>query len=78
MHSAWDWGESFFYSVPDSGIVVRGHLFNSRFHGPAWLTGGTVGPEASVFAFGALLIAAAGVHFLFPRQHIAATRDPAP
>ena len=51
LHAAFDWGESFLFSVPDSGIVVPGHLLNSAFHGPAWLTGGTVGPEASVMAF---------------------------
>lgn len=48
MHAAWDWGESFLYSVPDSGLIAPGHLLRSRFHGPAWLTGGPVGPEASV------------------------------
>jgi hypothetical protein len=67
MHSAWDWGESFLYSVPDSGLVVRGHLLNSSFDGPAWLTGGAVGPEASIFSFVALFAAAVGVHFLFPK-----------
>jgi uncharacterized protein len=66
MHSAWDWGESFLYSVPDSGLVVHGHLLNSTSHGPVWLTGGTVGPEASVFCFVVLFVAAVGVHFLFP------------
>ncbi len=40
MHASWDWGESFLYSVPDSGAVVPGHLLNSAFHGPQWLTGG--------------------------------------
>ena len=71
MHSAWDWGESFLYSVPDSGLVVRGRLLNSSFHGPVWLTGGTVGPEASIFSFVALLVSAIGVHFLFPKTQIA-------
>jgi uncharacterized protein len=47
FHAAWDWGESYFYGVPDSGNVTPGHLFNARFSGPAWLTGGTVGPEGS-------------------------------
>jgi hypothetical protein len=47
---------------------LHGHLFNSSFHGPVWLTGGTVGPEASVFSFAALFMAAAGVHFLFPQR----------
>jgi membrane protease YdiL (CAAX protease family) len=48
FHTAWDWGQTYFYGVPDSGVVVPGHLLNSKFSGPAWLTGGTVGPEGSV------------------------------
>lgn len=47
LHMAWDWGESYFYGVPDSGVVLPGHLFNSSASGPAWLTGGAVGPEGS-------------------------------
>jgi len=51
MHASWDWGESFLYSVPDSGGMSPGHLLNSSFHGARWLTGGSVGPEGSVLAF---------------------------
>lgn len=51
FHAAWDWGETFFYSVPDSGNVWPGHLLNSSLHGKPWLTGGTVGPEGSVLCF---------------------------
>ena len=51
FHAAWDWGESYFYSVPDSGGVVPGRLLRSSLHGPNWLTGGSVGPEGSVFLF---------------------------
>lgn len=50
FHAGWDWGQTFFYGVPDSGIPAYHNLFNSTFNGPDWLTGGTVGPEASVFA----------------------------
>jgi CAAX protease family protein len=49
LHAAWDWSESFLYSVPDSGLKVPGHLLNTSFHGSRWITGGTVGPEGSVF-----------------------------
>jgi len=49
FHAAWDWGETYFYGVPDSGLSAPGHLFSARFAGPAWLTGGTVGPEGSWF-----------------------------
>src|SRR5581483_6729785 len=51
FHAAWDWGETYFYSVPDSGQVFPGHLLNSSFHGPRWLSGGSVGPEGSVLLF---------------------------
>lgn len=47
-HMGWDWGETFFYGVPDSGQSARGHLLTPLFHGSKWLTGGTVGPEGSV------------------------------
>jgi membrane protease YdiL (CAAX protease family) len=51
FHAAWDWGETFFYSVPDSGTVFPGHLLSSSFHGPRWITGGSVGPEGSALCF---------------------------
>jgi membrane protease YdiL (CAAX protease family) len=66
MHAAWDWGETYFYSTPDSGFLAQGHLFNSSFHGPTWLTGGPIGPEGSAFALAVLVIGAIGIHFLFP------------
>jgi len=46
LHAAWDWGESFFYGVPDSGQMGNGHLFQGSFHGPPWLTGMPFGVEA--------------------------------
>jgi membrane protease YdiL (CAAX protease family) len=51
FHMAWDWGESYLYSVPDSGSILPGHLLNSSLHGPEWLTGGSVGPEGSYLVF---------------------------
>ena len=51
LHAMWDYSESFLYSVPDSGVMVEGHLLNSSFHGPTWLTGGSVGPEGSALVF---------------------------
>jgi hypothetical protein len=51
FHASWDWGESYLYSVPDSGGMVTGHLLRSSFHGSSWLTGGSVGPEGSVLVF---------------------------
>jgi hypothetical protein len=57
FHAAWDWGETFVYSVPDSGTVFPGHLLKSSFHGPRWLTGGIVGPEGSALCFVVIVLA---------------------
>jgi hypothetical protein len=57
FHAAGDYAESFLYSVPDSGTLATGHLLHSSFHGPAWLTGGTVGPEGSVLNFVVFVLA---------------------
>jgi membrane protease YdiL (CAAX protease family) len=70
MHAAWDWAETYFYGVPDSGFLAKGHLFNSTFQGPTWLTGGKVGPEGSVFAFLVLIVGGVGIHFIFPKKQI--------
>jgi uncharacterized protein len=58
FHAGWDWGQTFFYGVADSGIPPYHNLFNSTFNGPRWLTGGSVGPEASVFTPIVLVIVA--------------------
>jgi membrane protease YdiL (CAAX protease family) len=51
FHASWDWGESYLYSVPDSGSMVTGHLMRSSFHGSRWITGGSAGPEGSLLVF---------------------------
>ena len=65
FHAGWDWGQTFFYGVPDSGIPPYHNLFGSAFDGPRWLTGGSVGPEASVFT----PIALVTVAILFTRVY---------
>ena len=65
FHAAWDWGETFVYSVPDSGTLFPGHLLKSSFHGPSWITGGMVGPEGSVLCF----VVIAGTWVLFSKRY---------
>jgi membrane protease YdiL (CAAX protease family) len=72
-HASWDWAESYFYGVPDSGGVSPGHFLNPSFHGPAWLTGGTVGPEGSVLVFVVIAILFAAFHMLYPAKTRAST-----
>jgi CAAX protease family protein len=68
-HASWDWAESFFYGVPDSGNKSIGALFNPHFAGSKWITGGSVGPEGSLYAFAALAFIALCVQLLYPRRH---------
>ena len=56
FHAAWDWGQTFFYGVPDSGLNASHNFLHSEFHGPKWLTGGSTGPEASIFTLICLVI----------------------
>ena len=68
LHAAWDYGETFVYGVPDSGFAAPGHLLNSSFHGPRWLTGGKVGPEASVACFVVISLMFLIFHFVYPTK----------
>ncbi len=72
-HAAFDFGETFLFSVPNSGAVFPGHLSNATLHGPMWLTGGTVGPEGSVFSFVTMAAAALFIHKAFPARKSAAS-----
>jgi uncharacterized protein len=73
MHASFDFGETFLYSVPDSGYIFPGHLSNATLAGPTWLTGGSAGPEASVCDFTMLLI----FFYVFHRLYPARTQSPA-
>jgi membrane protease YdiL (CAAX protease family) len=64
FHLGWDGGQTF-YGVPDSGMLPYHSVFSSAFSGPGWLTGGIVGPEASVLCPIALLV----VGLIFSRYY---------
>jgi membrane protease YdiL (CAAX protease family) len=69
MHAAFDFGETFLFSVPDSGFLFPGHLSSAVIRsGPAWLVGGTAGPEASVLDFLMLAIFFFLVHKMYPEK----------
>lgn len=68
FHFMWDYSESFLYGVPDSGFVSPQHLLSARFSGPAWITGGTVGPEGSWFIFLVLAAIAVAIQFAYPQR----------
>ncbi|MGH9617131.1 MAG: lysostaphin resistance A-like protein [Acidobacteriaceae bacterium] len=68
FHLTWDWAESFFYGTPDSGVVVSaGRLMRAHPHGALLLSGGTTGPEGSIWV--ALVIALAAVFVWRTQPH---------
>lgn len=80
LHAAFDFGETFLFSVPNSGVVFDGHLSNASLHGRAWLTGGSIGPEGSVFNFVTMGMVALAIHVMFParvKESVAGAADAA-
>ena len=67
FHAAWDWGQSFLYGVADSGTTVQGHLYATHPVGKALLSGGTTGPEGSIYVLPTLALIAL-IIFLTLRQ----------
>jgi membrane protease YdiL (CAAX protease family) len=72
FHFSFDWGETFLYSVPNSGTTAPGHLLSSSFQGPRWLTGGSIGPEGSVFVFALIVLLWVAFDRMYPevRYHV--------
>jgi uncharacterized protein len=66
-HAFWDWAQTFFYGTPDSGLLGEGRLLNTSAHGPDWITGGSAGPEGSLFALLLMLLCAILIHLRFPK-----------
>lgn len=68
FHFMWDYSETFLYGVNDSGFVSPEHLLTAKFYGPAWITGGSVGPEGSWFIFVVLAAITIAIHFAYPKR----------
>lgn len=50
LHLGWNFAESGLFGATDSGSSFHGGLVQGVAHGPAVLSGGGFGPEASIFA----------------------------
>jgi membrane protease YdiL (CAAX protease family) len=66
FHMTWDWAQSFLYGVPDSGGLEQGRLFATHAIGNPHLSGGTDGPEGSLFGVVVLLLAIGVIFFVSP------------
>jgi membrane protease YdiL (CAAX protease family) len=58
FHASWDWAQSYFYGTADSGTLSHGHYLTAHPIGAVWLSGGTTGPEGSLWCGAILLLAA--------------------
>jgi uncharacterized protein len=77
LHGGWDFAQTFVFGAPNSGLVLPGALLQPQFHGPAWLTGGSDGPEGSILLPLALALAVFVVEAIVRRRPpIAATHGP--
>lgn len=72
LHAAFNWGAMFFYSGRNMGEFGVGHLFQTSWTGPDWLTGGMLGPEASRLVF----IVLALLFTIFPLVYRAQSAKP--
>jgi hypothetical protein len=51
FHFAFDYMQLFVIGTPNGGLYPVGRLLDVRFKGPAWLTGGVLGTEASFLMY---------------------------
>lgn len=68
LHAGWDWAQSYLYGVADSGLTTQGHLFATRPVGAPLWSGGTTGPEGSIFIVPLLLVMALGIWLTWGRR----------
>lgn len=69
FHTSWDWAQSFLYGVADSGLMVQHHLLATHAVGKPILSGGTTGPEGSIFIVAILPVISLIILFTLPRTH---------
>lgn len=75
FHASWDWAQSFFYGVADSGTMAEGHLLATHPVGPTLLSGGLTGPEGSVFVLPVIALAGFIILVTLPMNRIQDSRD---
>jgi membrane protease YdiL (CAAX protease family) len=61
FHAGWDWGQSYLYGTPDSGLLTEGHLLRSQPAGSSLWSGGMTGPEGSLLILPLLVTLALGM-----------------
>ena len=68
FHAAFDFANLFLWSGQNAGEYAVGHLFETRWQGPDWLTGGLLGPEASWMVFVVIFLMVVIFNRLYPQK----------
>lgn len=55
-HAAFDFMQLFVVGTPNGTITPVHHLLHTSFQGPAWITGGALGTEASFFMYPSIVL----------------------
>jgi membrane protease YdiL (CAAX protease family) len=76
LHATWDWAESFLYGVADSGTTTSFRLLSTHPVGKPLLSGGTTGPEGSIFVLLALALIAIIIIVTLPRTAYRISPEP--
>lgn len=67
-HAAFDFANLFLWSGQNAGEYAVGHLLETRWQGPQWLTGGLLGPEASWMVFAVIVVMFVLFNWLYPEK----------
>jgi len=65
FHAAFDFANLFLWSGQNAGEYALGHLLETTWNGPQWLTGGLLGPEASWMVF----VVIAAMFWIFNKRY---------
>jgi uncharacterized protein len=68
FHASWDWAQSFLYGVADSGLMVQHHFLATHPLGRPLMSGGSTGPEGSVFVLPVLAVVSLIIILTLPRN----------
>jgi hypothetical protein len=75
FHMAWDWTQSFLFGAADSGERVQHRLLATHPAGRPIFSGGTTGPECSIFIVPTLALVVLIILFALPRGRYAEMPD---
>lgn len=67
FHAAFDWAAIYFYSGPNGGNVATHRFLTATFHGSDFITGGPLGPEASLLVFPVIALLFLSFHLVYRR-----------